>query len=1398
MFRGKALTYFGLALGLVAVRFSLGDIAWSSNRELHTLMEFATTILALIIAGAALARYYARKNKMFLLIGCGFLGTSFLDGNHTLITSQWFSQFQFSEPSYYFTWSWNATRIYLGTFLFLSYWIQRKEKLPEEVDFTEKKSVFSALVLLSLGIVAYLYLARLPQVYYSDLFLTRPGDLIAGFFFLLALAGYLRKGVWKHDVFEHWLVVSLILSLASQTIFMSCSMALCDIMFDLAHFAKIASYVCVLTGLLVSMYEIFLQAEERKIELLRSNESLQNEYKQRNKAEDEVHLLNVDLERRVSERTAQLNSALLDLQVQETRIRTILETAGEGVISFDKGTIIESLNPAAQKIFGYEERELIGKSISLLVEKSYRMYYFRHLKNYLGQGRKTLPATPREVLGLHKDGSTFPIEVTVDAAQIDNDYLFIGTVRDISDRKKAESALAETLNRLELAMRGSNLGLWDMNLATGETQYDERWASMLGYDLSEIEQSQDTFYSLIHPDDMLRARDDWFKRQRNEAAFYTSEFRLKSKDGRWKWIYTHGQLSDFDESGQPRRATGIHQDITERKEIEAVIRKSEERYRSLFENSPIPHWEQDYSAAKDFIDGLRSKGVKDFRKYFREHPKAVVLCGSLIKILDVNQATLKLFKGKNKSEIQGGLYKMATTDSFAVVRKVLVALCEGQTHFESQFKGKDLEGHPYHVILNLFLIPGYEDTWSRASVSTVDVLRLREAEDQATHLGRVLEDSLNEIYIYEPKSLKFLQVNRGARENLQYTTEELAELTPLDFKPDFTADSLDYLIRPLLSGEEEVVNFSTLHQRKDGSTYPVECHLQMSTIDNKPVVVAITEDVSEREKAERSLHENEARLSTILNTVADGIIVFDKNKRIETFNPAAEKMFGYSFEEISKLDASILAVEEYRKKYEDSMLMYLTEGVKQFAGRTQEVEGLRKDGSTFPMEFLASVAETQEGPKWIVLIRDITERKRIEQELENHRQNLEYTVESRTAELRMSMEKLMDTNLRLEEANKHRSRFISSMSHELRTPLSAILGFADLYKKNYGITADEKQNSYINNITKAGRHLLNLINGLLDLAKIDSGKMEIELDVFNPGDFVEEILSIMISQFNEKNLTVETFVDPYLTEVCGDRKKCMQIMLNLLSNAFKFTTVGGRIDIYVIQDSEGGAKVEVSDTGVGIEPGEIDKIFSEYYQIAKASTSANEGMGIGLALTKRLVELQGGAIGVESKPNVGSSFWFTLPKVSVLDRLQQKIETEDYGEKLTPTGCRILLAEDSAIIRTMLLDMLNQHGHHIAIAQNGEEAVEQAKKIKPDLIFMDIRMPVMDGLEATRRIREIPEIANTPIIALTASTGSSSEVLQSEAGCSAHMAKPVIAEEMFDMLKRFLGASKNDEGKDEK
>ena len=372
------------------------------------------------------------------------------------------------------------------------------------------------------------------------------------------------------------------------------------------------------------------------------------------------------------------------------------------------------------------------------------------------------------------------------------------------------------------------------------------------------------------------------------------------------------------------------------------------------------------------------------------------------------------------------------------------------------------------------------------------------------------------------------------------------------------------------------------------------------------------------------------------------------------------------------------------------------------------------------------------------------------------------------------------------EANLAKTRFLSSMSHELRTPLNGILGFTDLLREQFFGNLNEKQLDYVNQIDDSGKHLLALINDLLDMAKIDANAMELHMEAISPEEFIEATVTMMLGQFKTKNINVETCIDPTLTAVTADIRKCKQIMLNLLSNALKYTNEGGRINIRAAKDRKSNARIEVSDTGIGIETDEIKKIFSEFHQADQVRDEQLGGTGIGLALARRLVEMHGGKIGVESQRKKGSTFWFTLP---IKKLTEGEADTKDEKQnEVSPfsTGRRILVVEDNKVNLKMILDMLSVHNHKVTVANNGQEAIELAQSFKPELIFMDIRMPVMDGMEATKRLRAIPEFNDTPIIALTASTGSEAEERQISAGCTAHLSKPIQTEELFKVLEKYL------------
>lgn len=396
------------------------------------------------------------------------------------------------------------------------------------------------------------------------------------------------------------------------------------------------------------------------------------------------------------------------------------------------------------------------------------------------------------------------------------------------------------------------------------------------------------------------------------------------------------------------------------------------------------------------------------------------------------------------------------------------------------------------------------------------------------------------------------------------------------------------------------------------------------------------------------------------------------------------------------------------------------------------------------------------------------------------------TFEEQAEQLRQSLAKLADVNLQLQEVNLHKSRFLSSMSHELRTPLNAILGFSDLLKGQHYGPMNEKQDEYVSHIESSGRHLLELINDLLDIAKIDAGRMEAHLGPFSWDEMIRTVTSLMSTQFNEKHLALEVDVAAHLSEASmGDERLCKQVMFNLLSNAVKFTPEGGQVAVRAVEEDD-IVQVSVSDTGIGIPRDQQEEIFSEFRRVDDSIVLEQRGTGIGLALTRRLVELMGGEVGVESEPGRGSTFTFTLPFRRPEAVAEEVAEIAERAPDEVKRGRRILVAEDNEVNLALILDMLATQEQEVAVARNGQEAVDLIRSFRPDLVLMDIRMPVMDGFEATRQIRQMAEFATLPIIALTATVGEDARGRSFQAGCTAHLAKPIQSAELFAALAEYL------------
>ena len=594
------------------------------------------------------------------------------------------------------------------------------------------------------------------------------------------------------------------------------------------------------------------------------------------------------------------------------------------------------------------------------------------------------------------------------------------------------------------------------------------------------------------------------------------------------------------------------------------------------------------------------------------------------------------------------------------------------------------------------------------------------------------------------------------------------------------------MYRAFREGKEIQVN-DELFWRSDGTSFPVEYFSYPMYRDGKVVgSVATFMDITERKLAEESLK----KLNNAISQATEAVAITNVKGVIEYVNPAFEKVTGYSKEEALGQHTRILKSGKQDAKFYKNLWDTIKSG-KTWKG---EIINKRKSGELYPEGLTISPVLDEQGniTNFIAIKNDITERKGLEEkvrlrteELAEERNGLEKKVATRTQELRDSLVKIEDAKLRLESANKAKSQFLSSMSHELRTPLNGILGFSDLLRGQFFGKLNDKQIAYVNQIEDSGRHLLSLINDLLDTAKIDAGAMELEIVECKPKVLINSAVDMIKGQSKRKSLVIEVVIEPDFTLVTVDERKTKQILLNLLSNAVKYTNKGGKIVVRAIKE-DSMFRVEVEDNGIGIDHNQLEKIFVEFHQADHVRDEQLGGTGIGLALTRRLVELHGGQIGVESEPGKGSKFWFTLPLLKTAAKKPQLLEGREELTAVETTGRRILVVEDNEINLQVILAMLSIHKYEVAIAKNGREALELAQSFKPELVLMDMQMPVMNGFEATRQLRAISGFREIPIIALTASTGVEAIKQQKAAGCTAHLAKPFDLKTLRYILKTHM------------
>lgn len=852
--------------------------------------------------------------------------------------------------------------------------------------------------------------------------------------------------------------------------------------------------------------------------------------------------------------------------------------------------------------------------------------------------------------------------------------------------------------------------------------------------------------------------------QSGQARFNIEE-PVTTGDNRTLWVRTN-KIPLHNLNGEVFGVLACYEDITERKQIEQALQESERRYATLAASAPVGIFRTD-------IEG-NCVYVNDYWCHITglTPPEAVGL------------GWVKSLHPEDREMISAQWYRCAQTgETFCLEYRFrrpdgLETWVFGQAVPEKSLEGK---------------VTGY--------IGTITNITSRKQAEEALHrsqqLYRILVDNFpNGAVVLFDHDLRYLLAGGLGLADAGLNKTEMEGKTIWEIFSAEVCEMIAPLYHKALSGESVIAEVPY-----DDQLYL--CHY-IPVRDEEAKVIAgilVIQNITQRKKAEQErdrllqileqqnqsleaqvtqrtaeLQQSKERFRNLVETSSDWVWEVDESGIYTYASPQIINLLGYTPEEVlGKTPFDLMPPEEAQRVLGEFIKFVSVQAPIQCLENTNR----HKDGRLITLETSAVPIfdTTQQFCGYRGMDRDITSRKQAE------------------LALRQANEQLAFSNHELARATRLKDEFLATMSHELRTPLNAILGMAEgLQDEVYGLI-NEKQRRSLQTIERSGQHLLELINDILDLSKIEAGQMELHFSQIAISSLCQSSLVFIKQQALQKHIEIEVKIAQNLPELLLDERRIRQVLINLLNNAVKFTPEGGRITLEVAASGQNFIRIAVIDTGIGIASENINKLFQPFIQIDSALNRQYAGTGLGLALVKRIVELHGGKVEVSSKLGVGSCFSVDLP-CGIIAESSPEIEnyiSPELNSAIHETAeysPLILLAEDNEDNIFTLSTYLEAIGYRIILANNGKDAIALTQAQSPDLILMDIQMPGMDGLEAIKQIRLNPNLINIPIIALTALAMPGDREKCLAAGASGYLSKPVKLKQLATTIQEFLVATK--------